>query len=256
MPTSADLATTAQRSPAHFTVECLVSGYGSSPVVREVSLQAGRGEIAAVLGPNGSGKSTVLKAATGQLRVTAGRVTLAGQDVTNRPSEALARLGIGYVPQENDVFAPLTVHENLSMGGYQLSRRKLAGRIDSVLVMFPALEPLLHNAAGGLSGGERKLLAMARVLMTEPSVLLLDEPTANLSPKATKEILAAHVRRLADAGTCVVLVEQKALQALEVANWAYVLVAGSVLHSSSASDLAARGDIGELFLGKPATAAS
>lgn len=256
MPTSRDTTADVQRPDAHLTVEGIAAGYGGNLVVRDVSIQVGRGEVATILGPNGSGKSTVLKAFTGQITVERGRVSLGDQDVTNRRSETLARLGIGYVPQENDVFAPLTVEENLLMGGYLLRRTPLHRRVGEIMEMFPVLGRLRGSAAGRLSGGERKLLAMGRVLMLAPTVLVLDEPTANLSPQATREVLVDHVRVLADAGTSVVLVEQKALQALEIADWAYVMVAGAVLHSSSAAALAERQDVGQMFLGKPPVVAT
>jgi branched-chain amino acid transport system ATP-binding protein len=251
MPTSPEY----ERPPADLNISNLSAGYGGSLVIRDVSVQVGRGEVAVVLGPNGSGKSTILRAVAGQIPASTGTVQLDGVDVTNRKSEQLAALGLGYIPQDNDVFPPLTVHENLLMGGYLLRKRELAARVDEVYEMFPVLARLRTSRAGRLSGGERKLLAMGRVLMLRPRVMVLDEPTANLSPMATREVLADHVRALADTGTAVLLVEQKALQALEIAHWAYVLVAGSVEVQAPASELAGRGDIGELFLGKPTVSA-
>jgi branched-chain amino acid transport system ATP-binding protein len=235
------------------SVDGLSAGYSGSLVVRDISLSVGRGEVAVVLGPNGSGKSTVLKAITGQIAAETGTVRLGELDVTNSPSERLAALGVGYIPQDNDVFPPLTVHENLLMGGYLLPKREASARIDEVYSAIPTLGRLRTSRAGRLSGGERKLLAMGRVLMLHPSLLLLDEPTANLSPTATREVLHNHVRRVAETGTAVLLVEQKALQALEIADWAYVLVAGSVRIQAAAAELANRGDIGELFLGTEPT---
>jgi ABC-type branched-subunit amino acid transport system ATPase component len=249
MPISHD----GERQATHLEVEKIAAGYDGNLVIREVSLSVGRGEVVAVLGPNGSGKSTILKSVTGQIRVQSGSVLLDGANITNMRCEELARLGIGYVPQENDVFAALTVHENLVMGGMLLNKRDVRPRIDETYDRFPVLAGLRHGAAGRLSGGERKILAMARVLMTQPSVLVLDEPTANLSPIATKDILVNEVRRAANEGTAVLIVEQKAIQVLEVADWAYLLVAGSVEISMRAAELAGRGDIGELFLGKSPT---
>jgi branched-chain amino acid transport system ATP-binding protein len=242
------------RPEPHLTVESLAAGYGGSPVVTDLSLTVGRGEVVAVLGPNGSGKSTLVKAVVGQLPVMNGRVLVKGRDITNLPPEVLAADGIGYVPQEKDVFPPLTVQENLQMGGYLLPRRRVRGRVAEVLDHFPKLVPLRNTPAGSLSGGERKLVAMARVLMLEPELMALDEPTANLSPAATRSVLVEQVRRLADNGTAILLVEQKASQALEVSDFGYIFVAGRVQMADAATTLAGRADIGELFLGKAAAA--
>jgi len=230
----------------------VAAGYGSSPIVRDVSLGVGPGEVVSIIGPNGSGKSTLLKALTGLLTPLRGTVTLAGEDVTRLRTDERVRRGLGYVPQTNDVFATLTVAENLDMGGYLLDRRAVAARRDEVLDLLPALAPLLRRNAGKLSGGERKMLAIARVLMPRPRMLVLDEPTAGLSPRLAAELLRDHVRRLATAGTAVLLVEQRATAALEISRWAYVLVAGEVRLAGPASELLARADIGDVFLGRAA----
>lgn len=246
MPTYPSLT----RPPAVLRVEGLAAGYDDALVVSDLDVSVGAGEVSVVLGPNGCGKSTFLKAVTGQIHTRAGTVSLADADVTNRASNELTQLGVGYIPQENDVFAPLTVLENLMMGGYLLPKKNAVTRIDEILTRLPALSRLRGNKAGSLSGGERKLLAMGRVLMLQPKVLVLDEPTANLSPIATREVLTEHVRTVADAGTAVLMVEQKALQALEIADWAYVLVAGRMHTEGAAAEVASRGDIGQLFLGR------
>src|SRR5437588_537056 len=176
----------------------VTAGYGGAPVVREVTLTAGAGEIVAVIGPNGAGKSTLLKALVGILRVTRGSVRLGEDDVTNIAPEALARRGVGYVPQVGDIFEPLTVIENLEMGGYLLGRPAIPRRIDEVCIVFPALSTMLRRRADTLSGGERKMLAIARVLMLDPRVFILDEPTANLSPQLADMLLRERVRGLAD----------------------------------------------------------
>ncbi len=159
-------------------------------------------------------------------------------------------MGIGYVPQTRDVFDTLTVTENLEMGGYLVTRSEVAARIGDVLEFFPALATMRERVASKLSGGERKMLAMARVLMARPGLLILDEPTSNLSAELAKTVLREHVRRLADAGTTVLLVEQKAFEALEIADWGYVLVAGATQIEGAASDLLDRPDIKEVFLGR------
>jgi ABC-type branched-subunit amino acid transport system ATPase component len=229
--------------------ERVTSGYGGVPVVRDVSIAVGPGEIVAIIGPNGAGKSTLLKTLVGILRASSGRVYVGSDDVTNHPPEDLARRGVGYVPQVNDIFEPLTVHENLEMGGYLLAAGKIRDRIDEVTRVFPALAPMLKRRADKLSGGERKMLAIARVLMLDPAVLILDEPTANLSPKLADSLLRDHIRRLANLDKAVLLVEQRARAALEVAAWTVVLVSGATRLEGRPGELLGRQDFEELFLG-------
>ena len=229
--------------------EHITSGYGGVPVIRDVSLAVGPGEIVAVIGPNGAGKSTLLKSLIGILRVTEGRILLGDDDVTNHPPEELAKRGVGYVPQVNDIFEPLTVLENLEMGGYLLSNAKIRSRVAAVGDVFPQLPPLLKRRADKLSGGERKMLAIARVLMLDPRVLILDEPTANLSPKLADSLLSEHVKRLAGAGKAVLLVEQRARAALKIADWTSVLVSGQTRLEGRPDELLKREDFEELFLG-------
>jgi branched-chain amino acid transport system ATP-binding protein len=230
--------------------DALEVGYGGPPVIRGVSCQAGPGEIVTVVGPNGAGKSTLLKAIAGNLLITSGSVALRGQEITNVRADRLARLGVGFVPQDSDVFPNLSVTENLEMGGYLLERSRLSERMDAVLDLMPALKKMLTRKAEKLSGGERKMVGIARALMSEPSVLLLDEPTAGLSPQLSTLFLSDHVRRLAQGGTAVVLVEQKALAALEISTWGVLLVNGTLHLECPAPELLARSDIGELFLGR------
>ena len=219
----------------------------------DVSISVGPGEVVSVIGPNGAGKSTLLKAVTGRLPVMAGTVTFKDRDVTNWRGHLLARMGLGFVPQTKDVFDTLTVTENLEMGGYLLTKPQLAARIDKVMSTFPALANMRSRTASKLSGGERKMLAVARVLMVEPTVLVLDEPTSNLSPELSRSVLRDQVRRLADSGTAVLLVEQKAFEALGVSDWAYILVAGRVEIAGAASEILGRPDIREVFLGQSGT---
>lgn len=233
-------------------VEGLAAGYGAAPIVSGISLRVNRGEVVSILGPNGAGKSTLLKALVGVIRSLAGTVRLDGQLVTNLSADTLARLGLGYVPQVNDVFDALSVAENLEMGGYLLGKREFAARQTEVLALLPGLRPMLGRSAGKLSGGERKLLAVGRVLMPRPKILILDEPTANLSPQLAAILLREQVRKLAADGTAVLLVEQKALAALEISDRAAILVAGQTRMEGRAGDLLARQDIGELFLGRAA----
>jgi ABC-type branched-subunit amino acid transport system ATPase component len=234
--------------------ECLATrdvtvGYGAVPIVHGVSLTVSRGAVVSVIGPNGAGKSTLLKALTGRLKPLSGRVLLDGADVTGAPGNELARAGLGYVPQASDVFPPLTVQDNLEMGAYLVPRRAVAERIDEVLEGLPILKPMLKRHAKTLSGGERKLLAIGRCLVLRPKVLILDEPTANLAPATAQMILREYVVSLARSGTAVLLVEQRARDAMEISDWCHVMVAGRVAVSSAPEPLLAEQDFGALYLG-------
>ena len=246
---SADRASANGRPAPRLRAERVTSGYGGVPVVRDVSIAVGPGEVVAIIGPNGAGKSTLLKTLVGILRASSGRVFVGSDDVTNHAPEDLARRGVGYVPQVNDIFEPLTVHENLEMGGYLLAADRIRERVDEVIRVFPALAPMLKRRADKLSGGERKMLAIARVLMLDPAVLILDEPTANLSPKLADSLLRDHIRRLANLDKAVLLVEQRARAALEVAAWTLVLVSGATRLEGRPGELLGRQDFEELFLG-------
>jgi ABC-type branched-subunit amino acid transport system ATPase component len=232
----------------------ITAGYGGPPIVRNVDMELRSGHVVAVVGPNGAGKSTLLKAVLSLARVSAGRVELNGSDVTALPLEKLARLGIGYVPQVDDVFDSLRVRENLDMGGYLFNRSQRAERMDRALEVFPQLKPRLNRYVETLSGGERKMTAIARVLMLDPSVLILDEPTAGLSPELSRTVLEDQVRALGDLGKGVLLVEQKAVAALGVSDWAYMLVRGEVVMSADAKEVLAKPDMREIFLGASAPA--
>jgi ABC-type branched-subunit amino acid transport system ATPase component len=225
------------------------AGYGAGDIIHGISIEARPGQVASIVGPNGSGKSTLLKAVTGAIRLSAGTVRLGDQDITGLPPEEVARAGVGYVPQVEDVFVPLTVRENLEMGGYLLPSRQLGERVDRVLAVFPRLSQMLARRAGRLSGGERKMLAMGRVLMLEPAVFLLDEPTANLAPKIAGELLADHVRALAAHGAAVLVVEQRARAVLAISDHTYVLGGGRVLMEGTPAELAADPAFTESFLG-------
>jgi ABC-type branched-subunit amino acid transport system ATPase component len=249
MPTSSD-------SAAALEVRDLVAGYGEHPVVQGINLTISSGQVLAVAGPNGAGKSTLLKAVLGLAKVSSGTVLLDGEDVTGVPLERLARLGVGYVPQLDDVFDSLRVIENLEMGGYLCNREQRQHRIESVLQIFPALRTKLQRYAETLSGGERKMTAIARVLMLDPKVLLLDEPTASLSPELSRVVLEEQVRPLSRLGKSVLLVEQKAVAALEVADWACLLVRGRVEVSAPAADVLQDPNMREIFLGRATTQAA
>lgn len=234
---------------SHLHLDNVTAGYGGPPVIRDVCIGVGRGKVAVVAGPNGAGKSTLVKAIMGQLKVSKGRVRLAGTEITNHSAERIAKHGIGYVPQNQDVFEGLSVMENLEIGGYLLPKKKSHQRAQEIFQIFPPLAEMRHRTVGQLSGGERKMVAVGRVLMLEPSVLILDEPTAGMSVTLTEELFEVHVRALANSGTAVLLVEQKATEALRIADWGYILVSGQVEVSQSAEEILGRPDIGEIFLG-------
>lgn len=252
MPTSA--SDPGDRPPITLDINSVVAGYGGPPIIRGVNAQVGAGEIVTVVGPNGAGKSTMLKAVAGLLRIHSGSVKLEGREIANMRTHRLARSGLGYVPQNDDVFDPLTVHENLEMGGYRMGRHEIKERIQEIVTALPALEKLMKRRAVKLSGGERKMVAVGRALMSRPRVLLLDEPTSGLAPDLSRELLTRDIRGLAESGTSILLVEQKARAALEISHWGYVLAQGATALSSSASDLLAREDLGEVFLGLGAAA--
>jgi ABC-type branched-subunit amino acid transport system ATPase component len=230
------------------TVE-LVAGYDRSPVIHGVTIDVQPGEIVSIVGPNGSGKSTLLKAVVGIVEVMSGTVMLGEQDITGRLPEDIARAGVGYVPQVDDVFAPLSVKENLEMGGYLLGQRQITPRIDHVIEVFPQLGRMLSRRAGKLSGGERKMLAMGRALMLQPPLVVLDEPTANLAPALATSVLQEHVRQLARTGASVLVVEQRAKAVLEISDRTYVLGGGVLRMEGTPSELAASPEFVDSFLG-------
>jgi ABC-type branched-subunit amino acid transport system ATPase component len=229
--------------------EDLTAGYDGSPVVHGVSIEVRPGEVVSIVGPNGSGKSTLLKSVVGLVEVLSGRVLVGDRDVTGWPSENVARIGVGYVPQIDDVFAPLTVRENLEMGGYLLKARDVPARIERVLDVFPQLGRMVGRRAGKLSGGERKMLAMGRALMLEPALVVLDEPTANLAPIIAAEVLHGHVSQLANTGASVLVVEQRAKAVLEISDRTYVLGGGQLRMHGTPKELGGSPEFVDSFLG-------
>lgn len=228
-------------------VDDLVAGYGKAPILHGVSLTVDRGEVLAVIGPNGAGKSTLVKAIFGLCDVFSGSVRLEGQRLNGlRPSQVVAH-GLAYMPQIDNVFPTLSVRENLEMGGFTRSK-EVAGRIDELTAMFRDLGPALKRSAGDLSGGQRTMLAMARALMTRPSVLLLDEPTAGTAPLVADRIWE-HVEGISASGTTVLIVEQNARRALQAAHRGLVLTNGRVAREGTGRQLLDSEDIVQLFLG-------
>lgn len=240
-------------------VEGLRAGYGGVDIVRGASVRVAQGELVVIVGPNGAGKSTLLKAVFGLLRPRAGRVAFAGQDITGLGPERVARLGLGYVPQVANVFPTMSVKENLELGGYLRSDGG-RGRLEALLREFPRLRERLHQRAGLLSGGERQMLALAKALMLDPRLLLLDEPSAGLAPAMVDEVFA-KVRAFQAGGVAVLMVEQNARRALAQADRGYVLDQGQNRFEGPGPSLLANPDVARLYLGlrpaaEPGTAAS
>jgi len=226
----------------------VVVGYGAQDeILKGVDLAVGEGEIVGVIGPNGAGKSTLLKAIAGLLRPKAGTITFRGRDIAGLPPREISRLGLAYVPQEFNVFPTLSVRENLEIGGY-IDAKAAARRIDGVLSQFPVLADKRRHAARTLSGGERQMLAMAMALMVEPALLLLDEPSAGLSPVAAERLFDA-IAQIHEDGVAIAIVEQNANEALAISDRAYILVDGRNSRTSAAEVLAADPEIRRLFLG-------
>ncbi len=232
----------------------LHSGYGANEVIHGIDFGIDTGQIVTILGPNGCGKSTFVRTLLGYVRARRGRVVFDGTDITERSPTSRARLGIGYVPQLANVFRPLTVRENLEMGGYSLRRSELAEKLNQVCELFPVLGERRAQRAGTLSGGERQLLAMARAMMVSPRLLCLDEPSAGLSPMRADEVFE-HIRRIATLGVSMVVIEQDARRSLSVASLAYVLVTGRVAFRGPAAAVLSDERIRTAYLGGRAEAA-
>ena len=228
----------------------LHSGYGANEILHGIDLEANAGEVITILGPNGCGKSTFLRSLLGYLQTPRGSVRFDGRDITLLPTAARIALGLGYVPQLTNVFRPLTVRENLEMGGFRLRRPEARRRIAEMFKLFPILGARASQKAGSLSGGERQQLAMARAMMTSPRLLLLDEPSAGLSPAKADEVFG-HIRTIADFGTSVVVVEQDARRALAIAARGYVFVTGKIAFQGSPDQIIADERIRAAYLGEP-----
>ena len=226
----------------------LIAGYlPGVNILNGADLYCQPGELVGIIGPNGAGKSTLLKALFGLVKIGSGTVKLEDRDVTNERADVLVSAGIGFVPQSNNVFPSLTIEENLQMGSYQ-KPNSFKERFDFVAGLFPALRDRRSQRAGSLSGGERQMVAMGRALMMEPSVLLLDEPSAGLSPVMQDEVFV-QTRRINRAGVSVVMVEQNAARCLQICDRAYVLDQGRNAYTGTGSDLAKDPKVIELYLG-------
>ncbi|MAS55426.1 ABC transporter ATP-binding protein [Nocardioides sp.] len=226
----------------------LVAGYlPGVNILNGCSLTAYPGEMIGIIGPNGAGKSTLLKAMFGLVKIHSGEVRLGERDITNMKANQLVQMGVGFVPQNNNVFPSLTIEENLRMGLF-LRPKKLKERLAATWDLFPNLHERKDRSAGALSGGERQSLAMARALMMEPSVLLLDEPSAGLSPVRQDETFI-RTRRINKTGVCVVMVEQNARRCLQVCDRGYVLDQGRDAYTGTGRELANDPKVIELYLG-------
>lgn len=228
--------------------EGIVAGYGEMQILHGVGVTVRPGEIVTVIGPNGCGKSTLLKALVGLIRPSAGTITLGGQDITRTATRERLRAGIGYVPQVRNVFATMSTEENLRMGLFAIPG-SVAERQKEIRRILPTLEEYWTVRAGRLSGGQQQVVALGRALMASPHVLLLDEPSAGLSPKATDEIFR-HVRTISsEGGVGVLLVEQNATKALAISDRCYVLAEGRNRLEGEASAIAQNPEVGRIYLG-------
>jgi len=230
-------------------VSGLVAGYEPGvPIVRGASITVARGEIVVVLGPNGAGKSTLIKAIAGLVPIGGGSVVLAGREITRTPAHRMVHEGLAFVPQTENVFPRMSVDDNLRVAGAVFGRAGLAARVEAMYTLFPDLARQRRLDAGRLSGGQRQMVAVARALMVGPTVLMLDEPSAGLSPKLVSEVFA-KLAEIREGGVTVVLVEQNAKAALAIGDRAYVLVEGRERHEGRAADLWGDPAVAELYLG-------
>jgi len=230
-------------------VEGLFAGYGGGDVLRGVSLEVVHGGITCVVGPNGAGKSTLLRAISGLLRPRQGQITLHGEPIVGRSPRQILKMGVVQVPQNHSLFREMTVRENIWLGGYILSDRRLAERrLDAMLEMFPQVTGWLGQKAGSLSGGQQRLVEFARSLMLDPSVVVLDEPSMGLAPKVLKSVFDA-IRMMHAQGKTILLVEQNARAGLRLSTHGVVLENGQVRLSGSGKEVLEHPEIGALYLG-------
>jgi branched-chain amino acid transport system ATP-binding protein len=226
----------------------LTAGYGKSEVLHGVSMEVAPGEIVTMVGANGAGKSTTLRSIFGLTDVRHGAIRFKGQDIVGLRPHHVVTLGLALVPQERGVFPSLTVYENLEMGGYTLRGDKLREHIEKVFVRFPHLKERLQQKAGTLSGGERQMLAIGRGLMTDPELLMLDEPSLGLAPKIVEAVFE-QIQLIHESGTTIFLVEQNARRALSIADRAYVLELGQIRYHGGGQELLDDPEVQRAYLG-------
>lgn len=227
--------------------EKMTGGYGPVDILHECTLSVDKGEIAVIVGPNGAGKSTAMKAVFGMLNMRSGSVRLDGEDISKLTPQARVAKGMAFVPQTSNIFTSMTVEENLEMGAF-LRRDDVQATIEQIYELFPILRDKRNQAAGELSGGQRQQVAFGRALMTQPTLLMLDEPTAGVSPIVMDELFD-RIIEVAKTGVTILMVEQNARQALEIADKGYVLVQGRNGYSGTGADLLADPDVRKSFLG-------
>ncbi len=227
--------------------EKMTGGYGGADILHGCDIAVEKGEIAVIVGPNGAGKSTAMKAMFGMLKLRHGRVTLDGADITGLSPQDRVKAGMGFVPQSNNVFTSMSVQENLEMGAY-IRDDDFAGTMDQIFDLFPVLKQKRRQPAGELSGGQRQQVAVGRALMTKPSVLMLDEPTAGVSPIVMDELFD-RIIDVAATGIAILMVEQNARQALNIADRGYVLVQGRNRFTDTGEALLANAEVRASFLG-------
>ena len=225
----------------------LTAGYGGVDIIKNITLEVKQGEIAVIVGPNGAGKSTAMKALLGMLKLTDGSVNFAEDDISNMLPQDRVNLGIAFVPQTNNVFTGMTVEENLEMGGF-IRIDDIHNTIEDIYNLFPVLKEKRNQNAGELSGGQRQQVAFGRALMTKPKILMLDEPTAGVSPIVMDELFA-RIIEVGKTGVGILMVEQNAKQALSIADRGYVLVNGKNSRKGSGQDLLNNPDVRKSFLG-------
>lgn len=229
-------------------IERLSSGYGKSQVLFDVSLEVRKNSICAILGPNGSGKSTLLKTIFGLTSIYSGSIKFNGHEISRMKPHEIAKLGISYLLQVENIYSNLSVRENLIMAGYILPREEMHSRMKEVLEIFPPLKNFLGRRTYTLSGGERQLLVMAMALMRRPALMMLDEPSANLAPRIADEIIE-KIKELKDLGITIILVEQNTKKALEITEDAFLLVSGRINYYGKSKELITNKELGRLFLG-------
>ena len=227
--------------------ENMTGGYGAADILHDCTIEVEKGEIAVIVGPNGAGKSTAMKAVFGMLPLRQGRVTLDGKDITGLSPQARVAAGMGFVPQTSNVFTSMTVRENLEMGAY-LREDDIEPTIEQVYTLFPILKEFADRYPGELSGGQRQRVAVGRALMTQPQVLMLDEPTAGVSPIVMDELFD-RILEVAATGIAILMVEQNAKQALNIADKGFVLVQGRNRFTDTGEALLADPEVRKSFLG-------
>ncbi len=227
--------------------DAMTGGYGPVDILHGCTIAVEKGEIAVIVGPNGAGKSTAMKAVFGMLNLRGGQVRLDGEDITKLTPQARVAKGMAFVPQTSNIFTSMTVEENLEMGGF-LRRDDIKTTLDQVYTLFPILKTKRHQAAGELSGGQRQQVAVGRALMTQPRVLMLDEPTAGVSPIVMDELFD-RIIEVARTGISILMVEQNARQALDIADKGYVLVQGRNRFTDTGKALLEDPEVRRSFLG-------